>query len=224
VGAVFALLVRASGSSGSRLTRMSWGTTFAFMSRQPARRASRPFRELRCPEDSAPARARRAAPHHYFVNNFSRCTSGTWWVYWGILAGVSQTRRDYRRYLREQPCAPRSARPGCGKLPPRDGGGIAGGAARPAATRNAFSSWTTVAFHLSFFFVRRPEVEWIEAARNYVRWPTPGDRVQHRAYQLSPRSRPNGSERFRADRPGPHSSTLDRVCRGCQPLSTEMRS
>jgi len=102
-------------------------------------------------------------PRHistYFVNNFATVYLWNVVVYWSILAGVHA--RDYRRDLREHR---RRAAELEARLQELHATGAV--AEEPAARRHP--ERLLVAEDGRSFFVRTADVDWIEAARNYVR-------------------------------------------------------
>src|SRR5437016_10490881 len=96
----------------------------------------------------------------YFLNNFATVYLWNVVVYWSILAGVHA--RDYRRDLREH-------RRRAAELEARlqELHATAAVAEEPAARRHP--ERLLVAEDGRSFFVRTADVDWIEAARNYVR-------------------------------------------------------
>lgn len=111
-------------------------------------------------------------PRHisaYFVNNFATLYLWNVVVYWGILAGVHA--RDYRRDFREHR---RRAAELEARLQELHAAAATGSVEEPTARRHA--ERLLVADDGRSFFVRAADVDWIEAARNYVRLHA-GDRV-----------------------------------------------
>ena len=105
----------------------------------------------------------------YFVNNFATLYLWNVVVYWGILAGVHA--RDYRRDLREHRLRAAELEARLQELHATAAGG---GVDEPAARRHP--ERLLVADNGRSFFVRTSDVDWIEAARNYVLLHA-GDRV-----------------------------------------------
>jgi len=129
-------------------------------------------------------------PRHistYFVNNFATVYLWNVVVYWSILAGVHA--RDYRRDLREH-------RRRAAELEARlqELHATAAVAEEPAARRHP--ERLLVAEDGRSFFVRTADVDWIEAARNYVRLHA-GDRVHTVRTTLATLEARLDPERFR---------------------------
>ena len=129
-------------------------------------------------------------PRHistYFVNNFATVYLWNVVVYWSILAGVHA--RDYRRDLREH-------RRRAAELETRlqELHATAAVAEEPAARRHP--ERLLVAEDGRSFFVRTADVDWIEAARNYVRLHA-GDRVHTVRTTLATLEARLDPERFR---------------------------
>ena len=129
-------------------------------------------------------------PRHistYFVNNFATLYLWNVVVYWSILAGVHA--RDYRRELRAhwRRAAELEARL-------QDLHGTARGADEPAVRRHP--ERLLVADDGRSIFVRTADVDWIEAARNYVRLHA-GDRVHTLRTTLAALEARLDPERFR---------------------------
>ena len=129
-------------------------------------------------------------PRHistYFVNNFATVYLWNVVVYWSILAGVHA--RDYRRDLREH-------RRRAAELEARlqELHATAAVADEPAARRHP--ERLLVAEDGRSFFVRTADVDWIEAARNYVRLHA-GDRVHTVRTTLATLEARLDPERFR---------------------------
>ncbi len=109
-------------------------------------------------------------PRHistYFVNNFATLYLWNVVVYWSILAGVHA--RDYRRDLREHRLRAAELEARLQELH-----ATAAVADEPSARRHP--ERLLVVDDGRSFFVRTADVDWIEAARNYVRLHA-GDRV-----------------------------------------------
>ena len=129
-------------------------------------------------------------PRHistYFVNNFATLYLWNVVVYWSILAGVHA--RDYRRDLREH-------RRRAAELEARlqELHATAAVAEEPAARRHP--ERLLVAEDGRSFFVRTADVDWIEAARNYVRLHA-GDRAHTVRTTLATLEARLDPERFR---------------------------
>ena len=129
-------------------------------------------------------------PRHistYFVNNFATVYLWNVVVYWSILAGVHA--RDYRRDVREH-------RRRAAELETRlqELHATAAVAEEPAARRHP--ERLLVAEDGRSFFVRTADVDWIEAARNYVRLHA-GDRVHTVRTTLATLEARLDPERFR---------------------------
>ena len=129
-------------------------------------------------------------PRHistYFVNNFATVYLWNVVVYWSILAGVHA--RDYRRDVREH-------RRRAAELEARlqELHATAAVAEEPAARRHP--ERLLVAEDGRSFFVRTADVDWIEAARNYVRLHA-GDRVHTVRTTLATLEARLDPERFR---------------------------
>src|SRR5438067_2339548 len=103
----------------------------------------------------------------YFLNNFATVYLWNVVVYWSILAGVHA--RDYRRDLREHRVRAAELEARLQELH-----ATASVAEEPSARRHP--ERLLVAENGRSFFVRTADVDWIEAARNYVRLHV-GDRV-----------------------------------------------
>ena len=129
-------------------------------------------------------------PRHistYFVNNFATVYLWNVVVYWSILAGVHA--RDYGRDVREH-------RRRAAELEARlqELHATAAVAEEPAARRHP--ERLLVAEDGRSFFVRTADVDWIEAARNYVRLHA-GDRVHTVRTTLATLEARLDPERFR---------------------------
>ncbi len=128
-------------------------------------------------------------PRHistYFVNNFATLYLWNVVVYWSILAGVHA--RDYRRDLREHR---RRAAELEARLHELHATAVA---EEPAARRHP--ERLLVVDDGRSFFVRTEDVDWIEAARNYVRLHA-GDRVHTVRTTLAALEARLDPERFR---------------------------
>ncbi len=130
-------------------------------------------------------------PRHitYFVNNFATLYLWNVVVYWGILAGVHA--RDYRRDLREHRLRAAELE---ARLRELHATATGGSAEEPPARRHP--KRLLVMDDGRSFFVRTAEVEWIEAARNYVRLHA-GDRVHTVRTTLAALEARMDPERFR---------------------------
>lgn len=124
-------------------------------------------------------------PRHiaYFVNNFATLYLWNVVVYWSILTGVHA--RDYRRDLREHRLRAAELEARLRELHAEE---------EPPARRHP--ERLLVVDDGRSFFVRTAEVDWIEAARNYVRLHA-GDRVHTVRTTLAALEARMDPERFR---------------------------
>jgi len=129
-------------------------------------------------------------PRHitYFVNNFATLYLWNVVVYWSILAGVHA--RDYRRDIREHRLRAAELEARLQELHAT----TAAVADEPPARRHP--ERLLVMDDGRSFFVRTAEVDWIEAARNYVRLHA-GDRVHTVRTTLAALEARMDPERFR---------------------------
>ena len=129
-------------------------------------------------------------PRHitYFVNNFATLYLWNVVVYWSILAGVHA--RDYRRDIREHRLRAAEFEARLQELHAT----TAAVADEPPARRHP--ERLLVMDDGRSFFVRTAEVDWIEAARNYVRLHA-GDRVHTVRTTLAALEARMDPERFR---------------------------
>jgi len=160
VWGLFALLI-ARLKQRVPIDAMSWGYNFAFHVAASLLVALAHF-AISVPAQTVLQLLAGEPPHisTYFVNNFATLYLWNVVVYWGILAGVHA--RDYRRDLREHRLRAAELEARLQELH------VTGaGHEEPAARRHP--ERLLVAENGRSFFVRTVEVDWIEAARNYVR-------------------------------------------------------
>jgi len=160
VWGLFALLI-ARLKQRVPIDAMSWGYTFAFHVAASLLIALAHF-AISVPLQTL-LQVVAGEPRHistYFVNNFATMYLWNVVVYWSILAGVHA--RDYRRDLREHRLRASELEARLQELH-----ATAAVADEPSARRHP--ERLLVVDDGRSFFVRTADVDWIEAARNYVR-------------------------------------------------------